>query len=237
MLERGLRAFIEALKVRFTEEGLLYYGRQIADWIVDERGNRGTWYSANRTADDVNCILIAMHDPIHVDEVEDLIAESARRYAANKEKLHDDGSGASASNQNGTCDSVMNLLDELHHSEIENFLNQTKISVPSSYWKRRAPYDIIWELQSVENREALVDWQYLCLRAERLCEESFGIINRSRICNMLREVKDRMIISLDDEDDDVTFVERPSSDVASTFTANTTSDEKDLVVLTDSDWE
>ncbi|KAF3403257.1 hypothetical protein DPV78_004764 [Talaromyces pinophilus] len=234
-LERELNLFIETLQDRFIDEDMLTDGRHVADWIVNERGNRGTWYQHNRTADDVNRILIAMHDPIHVDEVEDLIAESARRHTTMKEKLHDDGAAASAFNQTGAADSIMNILDELHHSEVEAFLKQTRIVVPWSYWARRAPYDIIWELESIEDYSTPLDWQYLCLRAERLCEESLGIINRSRICNILREVKDSMFGSM--SDDDVSIVERASSDSASTLTANTKSTEKELVDLTESDWE
>lgn len=235
-LERELNLFIETLQDRFIDEDIFTEGRQVADWIVNETGNRGTWYQVNRTADDVNRILIAMHDPIHVDEVEDLIAESARRYTTMKEKLHDDDTTTSGSNKSGAHDSVMNVLDELHHSEVDAFLNQTKIVVPWSYWARRAPYDIIWELDSIDDHSTPLDWQYLCLRAERLCEESLGIINRSRICDILREVKDSMLGSMSD-DDDVSFVERSSSDGASTLTANTKTTEKELVELTESDWE
>lgn len=234
-LERELNLFIETLQDRFIDEDMLTEGRHVADWIVNERGNRGTWYQHNRTADDVNRILIAMHDPIHVDEVEELIAESARRYTTMKEKLREDGAAASASNQTGAADSIMNILDELHHSEVEAFLKQTKIVVPWSYWARRAPYDVIWELESIEDYSTPLDWQYLCLSAERLCEESLGIINRSRICNILREVKDSMFGSM--SYDDVSIVERASSDGASTLTANTKSTEKELVDLTESDWE
>jgi hypothetical protein len=233
MLERKLNSFIETLQSRFIDEDLLDEGRQVADWIVNERVNRGTYYQANRTADDVNRILIAMHDPIHVDEVGDLIAESARRYTTMKEKLHDDDATASTADNTGAHGSVMKILDELHHSEVEAFLSQTKIVVPWSYWARRAPYDIIWELESIDSTP--LDWQYLCLRAERLCEESLGIINRSRICNILREVKDSMFGLMSDDDGSV--VARASSDGTSTLTANTQSTEKELVDLTESDWE
>ncbi|RAO66649.1 uncharacterized protein BHQ10_002661 [Talaromyces amestolkiae] len=235
-LQSDLNLFIETLQDRFIDEAMFTEGRQISDWIVNETGNCGTWHQANRTADDVNRILIAMHDPVHVDEVEDLIAESARRYTTMKQKLHDAGATTSASNQNGAHDSVMNMLDEMHHSEVEAFLNQTKVVVPWTYWVRRAPYDIIWELESIEEYSTPLDWQYLCLHAERLCEESLGIINRSRICNILREVKHSMFDSMSD-DDDVSIVERSSSDGASTLAANTKSTEKELVDLIDSDWE
>lgn len=233
-LESELNLFIETLQARFDDEDLFDEGRQVADWIVNERGNRGTWYQANRTADDVNRILIAMHDPIHVDEVEELIAERARRYTTMKEKQQDDGA-ASTTDQTGAHESVINILDELHHSEVEAFLNQTKVVVPWSYWARRAPYDIIWELESIEDYSTPLDWQYLCLRAERLCEESLGIINRSRICNILGEVKDSMFGSM--SDDDVSIARRASSDSPSTLTANTKSTEKELVHLTESDRE
>lgn len=236
-LQGDLNLFIETLQDRFFDEAMFTEGREISDWIINERGYRGTWHQANRTADDVNRILIAMHDPIHVDEVEDLIAESARRYTTMKQKFHDDSATASDSNQNGAHDSsVTNILDELHHSEVEAFLNQTKVVVPWTYWARRAPCDVIWELDSIKEYITPLDWQYLCLRAERLCEESLGIINRSRICNILREVKQSMLGSMSD-DDDVLVVERASSDGVSTLTANTKSTEKEFVDLTESDWE
>ncbi|KAE8551382.1 hypothetical protein EYB25_005267 [Talaromyces marneffei] len=234
-LEKELNLFIETLQNRFVDEDLFNEGRQVADWIVNERGNFDTWYLANRTEDDVNRILIAMHDPIHVNEIEDLIAESARRYTTMKGKLHDDDASASTTNELDSHESVKSILDELHHSEVEAFLAQTKIVVPWSYWARRAPYDAIWELESIEQYSTPLDWQYLCLRAERLCEESLGIINRSRICNILREVKDSMFETR--SDDDLSVVERVSSDGTSTLTANTKSTKKVLVDLTESDWE
>lgn len=233
-LDRELNVFVEALKDRFNSENMLNDGRHIADWIVNERGNRDTWYQANRTVEDVNHNLIAMHDPIHVDEVEELIAESARRYSSTKGMLQSDGA-ATSPDQTGAYDSAMSLLDELHHSEVEAFLENTKTVVPWWYWVRRAPKDIIWELESIDSYRTPMDWQYLCLRAERLCEESFGIINRDRICYNLREIKDSMI-RCTSNDDDVSVLERASSEGVSTLTANTKSAERE-VDLTDSDWE
>ncbi|EED15647.1 hypothetical protein TSTA_050850 [Talaromyces stipitatus ATCC 10500] len=227
-LENELKYFIWALQDRWTNPNTLKESLNITDWIVNERGYRGTTYSAHRTEYDVYQILVSMHDPIHVDEVEEIIAESARRYTAMKEKPE---SGLFTA----LDESVVNVLDELHHSEVESFLNSTEIAVPSSYWKRRAPRDIIWELDSIDENVTPLDWQYLCLRAERLCEESLGIINRSRICNILRDARYHMCKSLGR---DFSEDERADSDGSSTptLTANAGgSTEKETVDV--SEWE
>lgn len=106
-----------SMLVRGQKDGgrLLFCGVGVADRIANERDNRGTWYQTHRIVDDTNRIFIAVHDPIHVDEMEELIAESARHYTTMKGKLHDDGAAASGSgsDQMRAYGSVMNILDEL----------------------------------------------------------------------------------------------------------------------------
>lgn len=211
-LEKELGSFLAALRTRWTDEVTIVESREIADWIVNERWHV---YNTNRVLTtqydqyDVDRILVAMNDPIHIDEVEEMIAESARRYRVKKgeEEEEEDKGMDSGDNDTWSTDSVVtitqesrqslydvpqecmrNILDELHHSEVEAFLNATKIGVPQWYWRRRAPRDVIWELDCINEKTTPLDWQYLCLRAERMCEESLGLINRQRICSVLRKV-------------------------------------------------
>jgi hypothetical protein len=213
-IEKSLNSFLVILQQLWADDMTIAGSRQIVDWIVNERGSNCTmhaWYAniASLTTDrshyDVNRILVAMNDPVHVDEVEEMIAESARRYrATKKEELNDeehDDDWATSSVATVTStehsfhsvpqEALMNILDRLHHSEVEVLLSATELRVPQVYWRRRAPR-IIWELETIDEGTTPLDWQYLCLRAERMCEESLGLINRQRICNILHEVDRNM---------------------------------------------
>lgn len=207
-LENDLNSFLAVLQQRWIQSSTITESRDIADWIVTDRNNSREWFDyiaphlPYHDEYDVNRILVAMCDPIHVEDIEEIIAESARRYTLMKEQETGDtrdNSMAGASTMTGAQnyyrlhpEALMEVLDQLHHDDVETYLNVTKHFVPVSYWKRRAPRDIIWEVDSIDERTTPLDWQYLCLRAERLCEESYGLINRSRICNILREVNERM---------------------------------------------
>ncbi|OKL55376.1 hypothetical protein UA08_09381 [Talaromyces atroroseus] len=215
-IEANLNSFLAALRARWDDGSTVTGSRQIADWIVNERGdNYGmrAWYTdiaslmTDRSQYDVNRMLVAMNDPLYVEEVEEMVAEGARRYTVmmeepNHDRLDDEWvteGGVTVSNTGHSFntfpqESLMTILDQLHHSEVEAFLIATKLHVPWPYWRRRAPRDIIWELNSINEKATPLDWQYLCLRAERMCEESLGLINRQRICRILHELDEGMAV-------------------------------------------
>ncbi|KAH8705882.1 hypothetical protein BGW36DRAFT_285693 [Talaromyces proteolyticus] len=199
LIEKNLKLFLNVLQQRWKDEPMFVDSQEIANWIIDRGSWRSGFYSDYfnqnyRCEYEVNRNLVAIRDPMCVYEVEEIIAESAKKYTLLKEKM---GDTVPAPTTIITSSFIlysipyevwMVIFDWLHYSEIVKLLSAARLRMPWSYWQQRAPRDIIWELDDIDLQTTPIDWQHLCLRAERLCEESLGLINRQRICNILKEV-------------------------------------------------
>jgi hypothetical protein len=194
-IEKDLELFIRILQQRWEDENIIQNSRQLNEWIIDR------FSYLPRSEYDCDRQLVAIRDPITVHEVEEIIAESAKRYSLLKEKQGDAPTIVTANYALFTIPYEVwaGIFDCLHYSELVKFLSVTRIQMPQSYWWSRAPRDVIWELDDIDCGMTPVDWQHLCLRAERLCDESLGLVNRQRICNVLKEVGTKLAFFSDVE--------------------------------------
>lgn len=194
-IEKDLELFVRILQQRWADENIIQDSRQLNEWII----NRHPYFSANEY--DCERQLVAIRDPIIVYEVEEIIAESAKRYSLLKERQGDSPTIVTANYALFAIPYEVwaGIFDCMHYTELVKFLSVTRIQMPQSYWWSRAPRDIIWELDDIDCETTPVDWQHLCLRAERLCDESLGLINRQRICNILKEVDTKLTFFSDVE--------------------------------------
>lgn len=195
-IEKDLELFIRILQQRWEDENIIQDSIQLNDWIVDSYPyfHRTSEYDCDRR-------LVAIRDPITVYEVEEIIAESAKRYSLRKERQGDEPIIVTANYGLFTIPYEVwaGVFDCLHYTDLVKFLSVTRIQMPRSYWWSRAPRDVIWELDDIDGKTTPVDWQHLCLRAERLCDESLGLVNRQRICNILKEVGTKLAFFSDVE--------------------------------------
>ncbi|KAL1964462.1 hypothetical protein VTN77DRAFT_6888 [Rasamsonia byssochlamydoides] len=172
--------------------------------------------------------LIAIRDPLAVQEVFDLIRQSGQVYAHGLERMTAMTEmmtfSTSTKMKTKTKTGVLSLpaeiqwlvLDSLHHIDIRRLLDATGWQIADIYWRCRLQRDLIFELNDL-GPDAHLDWQFLCLDAEKMMEESFGLMNRQRICNVLEEVKQRMdfllsIVETGDPDQKMAESTTPRSD-------------------------
>jgi hypothetical protein len=91
------------------------------------------------------------------------------------------------------------VLDHLDLDEVATlhvaFTGRFELRVSDSYWKRRAPGKLIYEIQDFKDIEdnksdTEVDWEKLCLRAEQFVQTSEHLKNRQRIMINLEGIRD-----------------------------------------------
>ncbi|CRG89073.1 DNA ligase 4 [Talaromyces islandicus] len=194
-IEKDLELFIRILQQRWEDENIIQDSILLNEWIIDSY----PYFHSNEY--DCDRRLVAIRDPITVYEVEEIIAESAKRYSMLKEKQ---GDAPTIITVNHGLFAIpyevwAAIFDCLHYTELVKFLSVTRIQMPQSYWWSRAPRDVVWELDDIDYETTPVDWQHLCLRTERLCDESLGLVNRQRICNILKEVGTKLAFFSDVE--------------------------------------
>lgn len=200
--EKDLELLVWILQQRWEDEQLLKESRLMTDWLTER-----IWQS-NVSEFEMTRNLIAVRDPLAVQEAFDLIRRSGQVYA---DRVEMDAliRGMKALNTTTTTKAqekakktstlalslpgeILSLvLDRLHHRDIRRALEATGWQIPDSYWRCRLRQGLIFELDDV-GPDAHLDWQFLCLEAEQLMEESFGLMNRQRICNALEEVKQKL---------------------------------------------
>lgn len=220
--EKELKLLVRILQQRWEDESLLEGSQSMTDWLMER-----TWGS-NRFESEFEMTrnLIAVRDPLAVQEVFDLIQRSGLVYADGVERdafkratMEPTTTTRMKAKKNSAlalslpAEILSLVLDHLHYMDIRRALEATEWQIPDSYWRCRLRQWLIFELDDV-GPDAYLDWQFLCLEAEQLMEESFGLMNRQRICNALEEVKQKLdfFLSAVETSPDLNSAETPSSD-------------------------
>lgn len=140
-------------------------------------------------------------DPINIPEVEKLIRGHGRTKSLGSGKKSKSGPGRVS--DLGSLDLPLDIqfliLDCTRTEDTQNLLVATEWDIPNSYWRSRFPRDIIFEIEKLlvpGKRE--VDWQSLCLGAEKLLQDDkiYGLENRKRILRTLGETKTMFLSKL-----------------------------------------
>jgi hypothetical protein len=188
--EKELNLLIRIIRQRWEDEGLLNESTSMTAWLKEQ--TRGTCADDYTNEFEITRNLIAIRDPIAVQEVTDLIQKSGQKYnptAIGRSRITTAKSSMIVSSL--PVDILFLVLDLLHHRDIRAALDATGWHVQASYWRARLRQGLIFELDAV-GPDAHLDWQFLCLEMEQLMEESYGLLNRQRIHNALEEIKQRL---------------------------------------------
>lgn len=85
------------------------------------------------------------------------------------------------------------IIDQLDSHDVPKLRKAVRWPISCRYWRSRAPKELIHELWDVPIDDPMVDWEYLCLNAERLSESRYysTLLRRRKI--LVRFQKPRVV--------------------------------------------
>ena len=129
-------------------------------------------------------------DPLHALTIQKIIRESKSRAIKNEslesEQIH---SKVPLCVMTRLPPEIQYMfLDLLDYKDISKVRKAVRWPTDDAYWCTRAPRTILFELQDVP-KDSSVDWEYLCLQAEKLLEEQAGkLLNRQRLLKHVEDI-------------------------------------------------
>lgn len=148
--------------------------------------------------------LIAISDPIDIPEIKEIIGRVTEEPASKgtKTQLGSGNSGILGSDRGFLSlplDIQLLLLDCLHPADARRILAVTGWQAPDSYWQRRSPRGLIFEIDRLDP-SAKVDWALFCQEGEELLESHYGLQNRARLFRILKGTGDLFFSALGDRE-------------------------------------
>jgi hypothetical protein len=157
---------------------------------------------------------IAVTNPMDIPEVKDIIRKATEKSADKEERRKPESDTSSNSFGESSMrfstsktlltlpfDIQLLLLDFLRPADARKTLTATGWHVPDSYWRRRSPRKLIFEIDDLDPA-VKVDWTFFCQEADELIESKslYGLQNRQRLFRILTGTRDMFFSTLADRD-------------------------------------
>jgi len=144
-LEEHLALLIKVLRTKWEEENLLEEARKIKRWVGGY-----TWPTEDEF--EVWSRLVAISDPIAGRDVVELLCESQNEKQESLKNLRRQLRGQQYGKHilHLPYDIRIMVLDRLHGAHIRNVLEATGWHIDESYWRGRLPWNILWELNDMD---------------------------------------------------------------------------------------
>jgi hypothetical protein len=82
------------------------------------------------------------------------------------------------------------IIDLLDYKSIPKLLRAFGWVLSNTYWSKRLPKDLIFEMDDLIKDNFEIDWQFLTLGVDKLFQRSYGLLNRRRLLPVLKKVRD-----------------------------------------------